>query len=176
MSRLTSIDRKKKRVICENRRGGAWVQLPTAGTLPERDLAEKVEHGIILVQKGSLALGGVFGTGQNHTNRRVVAVRSARRVHASEDAGSNPAPASRLTLRSVGQLDIKRDTTECRLFIGKHENDAPLADGNRKKVCVTPQAVTMEAKGHGQASRTRHDTAHNGFDSRLRQLRRVPGL
>lgn len=31
----------------------------------------------------------------------------------------------------------------------------------------TPQAATMEAKGHGQASRTRHDTARNGFDSRL---------
>lgn len=183
MSNLNLIDRKnKKQVVCETRRGGAEVQLPLAGTHPELDLAEKVEHGIIRVQKGILALGGVFGTGHKlHSRERLVLApgikkpqggRSlvARRVHAPEVAGSNPAPAIHLTLRSVGKLDIERykKTTECRLFIGKCENDAPLAGGNRKKACVTPQAATMDAKGHGQASRTRHDTERNGFDSRLR--------
>ena len=86
----------------------ARVQLPSAGTgLSSPSAAGEEGSGETRTNVFVLAPGEACGTGQPHTNRRVVAVWSARRVHAPEVAGSNPAPASREASITIKNWSIK---------------------------------------------------------------------
>lgn len=219
---LILIDRKnKKHVVCETRRGGAEVQLPPAGTRHPLLLATGGQGMGVLIGN-SPAPGGACGTGQYKPQGG--RSWSARRVHAPEVAGSNPAPASReasitiivnhksplvsrvdgkeagrcggsvtrntgytrmgvqippasihLTLRSAGRTRERqvRDGNASRFHVC---NGLARRPGFNKKSALPPQAATMEAKGHGQPSRIRHDTARSGFNSRLRHSGALPGL
>lgn len=130
MTPTTSIDRKRT-VVCETRRGGAEVQLPQAGTRrPAPALMGNAESGVyacILIRPSSPARPSAPGT---LTSQRG-AVRSARRAHAPEVAGSNPAAATPHAGKASGfDREIAR-------IIG----NVPLA-GRGIIACVTRSAVT----------------------------------
>lgn len=121
MSNLILIDRKnKKQVVCETRRGGAEVQLPPAGTGLDLTFATGTQAEELLIGN-SPAPGGACGTGLSSMGRERLVLApginkqqggrswSARRVHAPEVAGSNPAPATwpRVGRRRVRERQVR---------------------------------------------------------------------
>lgn len=171
MSNLILIDRKnKKRVVCETRRGGAEVQLPPAGTGLDLTFATGTQAEELLMGN-SPAPGGACGTGQKNTALELDgrAVLFKEQVSGFDSRQGHP---SRRETPGKRERQV-RDGNASRFHVC---NGLARRPGLNKKSALPPQAATMEAKGHGQPSRIRHDTARNGFNSRLRHSGTLPGL